>query len=156
MFPAFPLPTRTVAGLSGRFESDHWVILGSVPPYTQAMRYLLSIVVTALLVGGGMYYWQSQQSSSGGPAAGGPGFPGGFGGGQAPLVGATPVSRELIYDTVQAIGTAQANESLTVTAKVTDTVRAVDFDDGLALAGFKFRDGLTQILMRVLKITKIE
>ena len=35
-----------------------------------------------------------------------------------------------LYDTVNAIGTAVANESLTVTAKVTDTVRSVDFEDG--------------------------
>lgn len=95
------------------------------------MRYLLSIVVTALLVGGGVYYWQTELQSSGAPAAGGPAARGGFGGGQAaPLVGVTPAGRETIFDTIQAIGTAQANESLIVTAKVTDTVRAVDFDDG--------------------------
>jgi membrane fusion protein (multidrug efflux system) len=100
------------------------------------MKYLLTIVVTALLVGGGVYYWQTQQPAAGGGAAGGAGRPeggfGGFGGrSQAPpLVGVTPVHREPIYDTVDAIGTAGANESLTLTAKVTDTVRAVDFEDG--------------------------
>jgi membrane fusion protein (multidrug efflux system) len=97
------------------------------------MRYLLAIVVTALLVGGGVYYWQTELRATGDPGTGAPaGGAGGFGGRtQAlPLVGVTPVSRETIYDTVEAIGTAQANESLTVTAKVTDTVRAVDFDDG--------------------------
>jgi membrane fusion protein (multidrug efflux system) len=98
------------------------------------MRYLLSIVITALLVGGGVYYWQSELQTSGGQSAGMPpggGFGGGFGGGQAaPLVGVTPVGRQTIFDTVDAIGTTQANESLTVTAKVTDTVRSVDFDDG--------------------------
>lgn len=97
------------------------------------MRYLLAIVVTALIVGGGVYYWQTELQPSGGPAAGAPaGGAGGFGGRtqSLPLVGVTPVSRDTLYDTVEAIGTAQANESLTVTAKVTDTVRAVDFDDG--------------------------
>lgn len=101
------------------------------------MRYLLTIVLTALLVGGAVYYWQTELRTPG-TAGGGPtGGPGGFGavgfGGRpqaAPLVGAMPVGYETIYDTVDAIGTAQANESLTVTAKVTDTVRAVDFDDG--------------------------
>jgi membrane fusion protein (multidrug efflux system) len=95
------------------------------------MRYLLSIVVTALLVGGGVYYWQTELQPPGGQTGAMPAGGGGFAGGQSvPLVGVTPVGRETIFDTVQAIGTAQANESLTVTAKVTDTVRAVDFDDG--------------------------
>lgn len=90
------------------------------------MRYLLSIVVTALLAGGTVYYWQSELANSGAGNA-----PAQAGRGQAaPLVGVTPAGRETIYDTIQAIGTAQANESLTVTAKVTDTVRAVDFEDG--------------------------
>ena len=97
------------------------------------MKYLLTIVATALLVGGGVYYWQSQQTSPG--AAGGPGggrAPGGFGGRQQapPLVSVVAAERSVLYDTVEAIGTASANESLTVTAKVTDTVRAVDFEDG--------------------------
>ena len=101
------------------------------------MRYLLAIVLTAFVVGGGVYYWQTelQPPSGAGEPVGGPGGFGGGGGfgGRAqtlPLVGVTPAGYDTIYDTVQAIGTAQANESLTVTAKVTDTVRAVDFDDG--------------------------
>ncbi len=97
------------------------------------MRYLLTILVTAVLVGGGVYYWQSQQAppASTGTSPGGP-QGGGFGGAaQAPpLVGVTPITWETLFDTVDAIGTAQANESLTITAKVTDTVRAVDFEDG--------------------------
>jgi membrane fusion protein (multidrug efflux system) len=95
------------------------------------MRYLLSIVVTALLVGGGVYYWQTELESPGEQAGGMPQGRGGFAGGRSvPLVGVTLVRRETVFDSVQAIGTAQANESLTVTAKVTDTVRAVDFEDG--------------------------
>jgi membrane fusion protein (multidrug efflux system) len=95
------------------------------------MRYLLSIVVTALLVGGGMYYWRTVPQPPGGQPSAMPAGRGGFSGAESlPLVGVTPVGRETIFDTVQAIGTAQANESLTVTAKVADTVRAVDFDDG--------------------------
>jgi hypothetical protein len=79
-------------------------------PYTSSMRYLLTIVVTALLVGGGVYYWQTELQPSGSQAGAMPAGRGGFGGGQAvPLVGVTPVSRETIYDTIQAIGTAQAN-----------------------------------------------
>jgi membrane fusion protein (multidrug efflux system) len=99
------------------------------------MKYLLTIIATAVLVGGGVYYWQTQLTTA--PAAAGSGFgggrgPGGFGGRQQapPLVSVTTVEREQLYDTIEAIGTASANESLTVTAKVTDTVRSVDFEDG--------------------------
>lgn len=107
------------------------------------MRYFLTIVATALLAGGGVYYWQTQQTGGSAPAAGAPpGARGGFGGGggppggfggrtqSVPLVGVMPVGYDQLYDTVEAIGTAVANESLTVTAKVTDTVSAVDFEDG--------------------------
>jgi hypothetical protein len=75
-------------------------------PYTADMRYLLAIVVTALLAGGGVYYWQTQLQPSGRlPAQAG----GGFGGAQsAALVTVTPVRRETLFDTIQAIGTAQA------------------------------------------------
>jgi membrane fusion protein (multidrug efflux system) len=40
------------------------------------------------------------------------------------------VSKDQVYDTVEALGTAQANESVTINAKVTDTVRRVNFSDG--------------------------
>ncbi len=54
-----------------------------------------------------------------------------FGGaGRATAVGAVAVSREPIADRVEALGTAQANESVTITANLTDTVRRVNFDDG--------------------------
>jgi membrane fusion protein, multidrug efflux system len=36
-------------------------------------------------------------------------------------------------DSIQALGTAQANESVTITAKVTDTVRRINFADGDAV-----------------------
>jgi membrane fusion protein (multidrug efflux system) len=93
------------------------------------MKYLFTIVATALLVGGGFLYWQSQQTAPGGS----PGMPaGGFGGRTEvpPVVRVAPVEYGTIFDTVEAIGTANANESLTLTAKVTDTVRRVDFEDG--------------------------
>jgi len=97
------------------------------------MKNLHTIVATAVLVGGGVYYWLSQQA---GPAAagsiGGARAPGGFAGRQQapPLVTVVPAARAALYDTVEAIGTASANESLTVTAMVTDTVSSVDFDEG--------------------------
>ena len=65
----------------------------------------------------------------GGGAPGGPG--GGFGGGgRATLVATQPAVIRPIADIVEAIGTAQANESVTITAKVTDAIRQIRFEDG--------------------------
>lgn len=57
------------------------------------------------------------------------GGPGGF---QRPptLVEITTAQPRTISDVIEAIGTAQANESLTLSAKVTDTVNKVKFEDG--------------------------
>jgi membrane fusion protein (multidrug efflux system) len=55
---------------------------------------------------------------------------GGFGASQPPLVTVSRVKKDQVYDTVEALGTAQANESVTINAKVTDTVRHVNFTDG--------------------------
>lgn len=49
---------------------------------------------------------------------------------QAPLVQVTPARMREFADEVQALGTAQAFESVTIAAKVTDTIRAVRFDSG--------------------------
>ena len=89
------------------------------------MKNLLLMALVALLAGGVVYYFT--QDSDGGAAG-----PGGFGGQRpiAPLVVVSEVAYDRLYDTVNAIGTAQANESLILTAKVTDTVRRVAFEDG--------------------------
>jgi membrane fusion protein (multidrug efflux system) len=87
-----------------------------------------------------MWYFTSERAGTEAPASGaaGPaGRPpaGGFGGGgrpqaQLPLVTVQRAHRDRLYDVVEALGTAQANESVTLTAKVTDTVRRVNFEDG--------------------------
>lgn len=67
------------------------------------------------------------------PGAGPPaGTPGGFGGRRPdpPLVVLGEANRQVMLDTVDALGTALANESVTMTAKVTDTIRRVRFEDG--------------------------
>lgn len=51
-------------------------------------------------------------------------------GGGAPLVVATPVAVHSFDDSIQAIGTAQARESIVITPKVPDTIRALRFDSG--------------------------
>jgi len=58
----------------------------------------------------------------------GPGFGGGFGG--VPVVGLSPVEVRVIADEIESVGTSIANESVDLTAKVTETVFRVDFDDG--------------------------
>lgn len=104
------------------------------------MKYGVLVAVVLAAIGGGAYYVMRDDgvtrggagagAPSGGPGAAG-GFAGGFGGPQPPpLVTLGSVRREPLYDTVDALGTAEANESVTLTAKVTDTVRSVEFEDG--------------------------
>ncbi len=81
----------------------------------------IALVIAA--VGAGWYFTRDTGAPSGGPR--GPG-----GRGEAPVVAVAPVRRETLVDTVEALGTALANESVTLTAKVTDTVRRVNFEDG--------------------------
>jgi membrane fusion protein (multidrug efflux system) len=55
---------------------------------------------------------------------------GGRGGGTTVVVTA-PVRMTTIVDQVETIGTAKANESVSLTSKVTDTVSKVNFEDGM-------------------------
>jgi membrane fusion protein (multidrug efflux system) len=57
------------------------------------------------------------------------GGPGGFAGG-APLVVVVPAGVHTFTDGLQAIGTAQARESVVLTPKVADTIRRLRFDSG--------------------------
>jgi membrane fusion protein (multidrug efflux system) len=107
------------------------------------------LLVLAFALGGGAvwYYTKAHQPAAPVAQAGGPGAfaggrpgggapgargPGGFGGpaAQPPLVTVAQVQKGQIYDVADALGTAQANESVTILAKVTDTVRRVNFEDG--------------------------
>jgi membrane fusion protein, multidrug efflux system len=54
----------------------------------------------------------------------------GWGGGGAISVVTEKVTQQTITDAIESIGTTQANESVSLTSKVTDTVRKVNFDDG--------------------------
>ena len=101
------------------------------------MKNALVIVLAFALGGGAMWYFTSGgEGASGGPPAAAGARPGGGGfapGGrqpQVPLVTVGTAHRDSIFDVVEALGTAQANESVTLTAKVTDTVRRVNFEDG--------------------------
>jgi membrane fusion protein (multidrug efflux system) len=105
------------------------------------MKNVIVGVLAFALGAGAVWYFTSMRGGAAGPVAAGPpgaARPGGaaFGAGggrpqaQAPLVTVERVSRDRLYDVVEALGTAQANESVTLTAKVTDTVRRVNFEDG--------------------------
>ncbi len=63
----------------------------------------------------------------GGPPGGSP-----FGGRSTPVVVA-PVILDEFIDSIEAVGTAKSNESVVVTAKVTETVSLVNFYDGQAV-----------------------
>lgn len=107
------------------------------------MKNALLVVVAFALGASAVWYFMGNRGdggatqrgysagAQGGRSAGG--VPGGFAGRagqQAPLVTAAKVQRDQVYDVVEALGTAQANESVTLTAKVSDTVRRVNFEDG--------------------------
>jgi membrane fusion protein (multidrug efflux system) len=104
------------------------------------MKNALLIVIAFALGGGAVWFLTKERGGDGGagPAAGASfpgaaGRPSGAGGrsqAQLPLVTVGRAHRDSIYDVVEALGTAQANESVTLTAKVTDTVRRVNFEDG--------------------------
>jgi membrane fusion protein, multidrug efflux system len=95
------------------------------------------LVVAALAVGAKIFF--DGDKSAGAPAGppaqalakpAGPGGPPGGGRGEAPQVQAAAVANRSFSDAVQAIGTAQARESIVVTSKVTDVIRAIRFDSG--------------------------
>jgi membrane fusion protein (multidrug efflux system) len=64
-----------------------------------------------------------------GPFGGEGGAAGGFGGRSTP-VAVAEVQVEEFADIVEALGTANANESVTITAKVSDTIARLNFDSG--------------------------
>ncbi len=66
-------------------------------------------------------------AACGGDAPGGPGGPGAA---RPVPVAAVPAAVKPWVDSIEALGTARANESVTLTAKVTETVERVNFSDG--------------------------
>ncbi|MBT1445555.1 efflux RND transporter periplasmic adaptor subunit [Shewanella sp. JM162201] len=82
------------------------------------------VLVLALLGGAGVLYWYSLDKS----AAVGPRVK------PIPNVVVTKAGVQTIRDEVEALGTTRANESLTITAKVTELVTKMNFDDGDVVA----------------------
>jgi membrane fusion protein (multidrug efflux system) len=81
-------------------------------------RAILIIVVAAIAA-----YWFFGRGN-GGPGAGRPSF------GGPVIVVAEAVTREPLVSSVEALGTALASESVTLTASLTETVRRISFEDG--------------------------
>lgn len=79
---------------------------------------ILILVSVGILIGGSWYFGQ-ERPTSGRPPFGGP-----------VSVIANPVAREPLIKVLEALGTARANESVTLTASLNETVRSVTFDDG--------------------------
>jgi membrane fusion protein (multidrug efflux system) len=105
------------------------------------MKNALLIVIAFVLGGAAVWYFTgshgpasagAQAGAAGRPGGGRPGAggPGGAFAQAAPLVTVARVRQDQVFDSVEALGTAQANESVTINAKVTDTVRKVNFSDG--------------------------
>lgn len=92
----------------------------------------LVIAVMAFAVVGKTLFVKADQrgGSPGAIAAAGAGKGAPKGGADAPLVIAATVTEQTFYDTVQAIGTAQAQESVIVAAKVTDVISRIRFESG--------------------------
>lgn len=59
------------------------------------------------------------------------------------IVVTQPAEIRIIVDQVESIGTAKANESVSLTSKVTDTVRKVNFEDGMYIEAGKILVELT-------------
>ncbi|MEZ5459091.1 MAG: biotin/lipoyl-binding protein, partial [Steroidobacteraceae bacterium] len=68
----------------------------------------------------------------GGPGRGGPG--GGPGGGPPLAVVTAAPTRELLGSEIEAVGTALANESVEITAKVSNRIEAIRFAEGQRVA----------------------
>lgn len=77
------------------------------------------IIVLVLLIGAGYFYFQQQQPVKQVKKSR-----------PIPNVVVTKATMEPIRDEVEALGTSKANESITVTPKVTEVVTQVNFDDG--------------------------
>jgi membrane fusion protein, multidrug efflux system len=88
----------------------------------------IAAIFAAVLVGATIGYFFNSDASDGetAPIA----SRGGFGGATATPVEVIEVQHREIYNSIESLGTLTANESLTINAKVTETVRLLHFDDG--------------------------
>ena len=79
-------------------------------------------LVLVIAAAGGWMYFGGKEVPQRGPGGRGPGM-------MRPVKGAV-VHKEVFGDRLEAIGTLQANESVSVTAKTQGIIRSIDFEDG--------------------------
>ncbi len=91
------------------------------------MKRLSTLLVAAVVVAVG---WWLLKEPPGEGDADDPGGPARRGGGQPVPVTVEAVRPASMSETIEAIGTTRANESVTITAKVTDMISAINFSDG--------------------------
>ncbi len=101
-------------------------MLGLAKRYGFAAVVTAAIALMAVLVVGKAVFGGGEQNAKGAPAAAQAG--GGMRGGAT--VVAASVEMHTFTDGLQALGTAQARESIVLTPKVADTIRALRFDSG--------------------------
>ena len=83
------------------------------------MKIIISIIAIVGIAAGGTWYFSQDGKPSGRPPFGGP-----------VQVVAEPVTPRLLIKVIEALGTARANESVTLTTSLNETVRRVNFEDG--------------------------
>lgn len=111
------------------------------------MKAALGLIIIAMLAAGGLWFWHQQSlpetpteeagsgtspaTAAGAGGGGGAGPAGGPPGGQAAIpVRVTEVTPRRFETILDSLGTAQANESVTITSTVTGSVAAIEFRDG--------------------------
>jgi membrane fusion protein (multidrug efflux system) len=83
------------------------------------VKRVIPIIAVVAVIGFWLFFQNGEEAASGRPAFGGP-----------VTVVAEVVSRAPLVSTVEALGTASANESVTLTSSITEIVRRINFDDG--------------------------
>ena len=89
------------------------------------MKNLTTVVLLGAALAIGWYFLRPQNVDESAQGPGGPPR-----GARAVPVTTEAVRPESLSETIEAIGTTRANESVTITAKVTDKISAVNFSDG--------------------------
>jgi membrane fusion protein (multidrug efflux system) len=87
-------------------------------------------IAVLLALGAAGVFWLTGQSAQSGPEAAQAGARGGRPAQRAVPITVETVSEQPFADEVEAIGTTRANESVTITAKVTDKISRINFTDG--------------------------
>lgn len=99
-------------------------MLGFVRRYGFAAVVTIGVALMVVFIVGKSLFTAATEQSAGG------GGPGGGGGRGAPTVVVVEATMHRFTDAIQAIGTAQARESIVLTPKVADTIRRLRFDSG--------------------------